>query len=193
MNTALRTTVLLAGLFASAELMAAESPGCPNVKFSESVLQKFPRAQEACLDVISKGGQDYAVFKADLQSVQGNIVRVRVRLPDGSYSDTKSIKTKSDLRVLVDGKPYSVNELAPNQELTTYIRVDRPMIALAPARETDAVDAVPLTAPEPAAAEHLAAATPTMPHTASQQALTALMGMFCFAIALALRIGRRRG
>lgn len=192
MNTALRATVLLAGLFASAELMAAESPGCPGVKFSESVLEKFPRAQEACLDVITKAGQDYAVFKANLQSVQGNIVRVRVRLPDGSYSDTKSIKTKSELRVLVDGKPYAVNELAPDQELTTYIRVDRPMIALAPAKETDPVDPVPLTAPEPPATEHLAAATPTMPHTASQAALTALMGTFCFAVALALRIGRRR-
>jgi hypothetical protein len=85
MNTALRAIVLVSGLFASAALMAAESPGCPNVKFSQTVLEKFPRAQEACLDVITKGGQQYAVFKADLTGVQGNTVRVRVKLPDGSY------------------------------------------------------------------------------------------------------------
>src|SRR4051812_19559851 len=60
MNTALRATVLLAGLFASAELIAAQTPGCPGVKFSESVLEKFPKVQEACLDVITKAGQDYA-------------------------------------------------------------------------------------------------------------------------------------
>src|SRR5262249_34380435 len=100
MNTALRATVLMAGLFVSAELMAAESPGCPDVVFSQSVLQKFPRAQEACLDVITKGGQQYAVFKADLESVQGNSVRVKVRMPDGSHSDAKTIKTKSNLKVL---------------------------------------------------------------------------------------------
>jgi len=195
MNIALRATVLMAGLFVSAQLMAAESPGCSGVKFSQSVLEKFPRAQEACLDVVTKGGQQYAVFKADLSSVQGNTVRVRVRLPDGSYSDLKSIKTRPDLRVLVDGKPYAMNELAPNQELTTYIRIDQPMIALAPANQDAPVDAVPLSAaePPPRATEHLAAAGPEMPHTAGLGPLTMLMGLFCLAVALALRIARRRG
>ena len=192
MNIALRVIVLVSGLFASAALMAAESPGCPNVKFSQSVLEKFPRAQEACLDVITKGGQQYAVFKADLTGVQGNTVRVRVKLPDGSYSDTKSISTKPNLRVLIDGKPYAVSELAPNQELTTYIRVDQPMIALAPASQSDPVDPVPLTEPAPTPTEHLAAA-PVMPHTAGQSGLPMLIGLFCMALALAVRIGRRRG
>ena len=192
MNTALRAIVLVSGLFASAALMAAESPGCPNVKFSQSVLEKFPRAQEACLDVITKGGQQYAVFKADLTGVQGNTVRVRVKLPDGSYSDIKSIRTKPDLRVLIEGKPYTVSELAPNQELTTYIRVDQPMIALAPASQTDPVDAVPLTEPPTPQPTQLAAA-PVMPHTADPAALPMLLGLFCLALALAVRISRRRG
>ena len=191
MKTMFRVTVLVAGLAASAALSAAENPGCANVKFSQAVLEKFPRAQEACLDVIEKGGEQYAVFKADLTGVQGNTVRVRVKLPDGSYSDPKSIKTNPKLRVLVDGKPYTVSELAPNQELTTYIRVDKPMIALAPAEPSDPVEPVPLAAPEPT---RLAAApAPTMPHTASQAALPLLMGLFCAAVAFALRISRRRG
>lgn len=190
MSTTLRVSGLLVGLFASA-LCAAQSPGCPDVTFSQSVLEKFPRAPDACLDVIEKGGKQYAVFKADLASVQGNTVRVRMKMPDGSYSDVKSIRTRSDLRVLIDGKPYALSELAPNQELTTYVRVDQPMIALAPANQDEPVEAVPLTASEP---EHLAAAsTPAMPHTASQSALLVLLGIFCMAVALALRISRRRG
>ena len=191
MKRVLRACLLMAGLFASAELMAAESPGCPGVVFSDAVLQKFPRAQEACLDVITKGGEKYAVFKADLQSVQGNTVRVKMRLPDGSYSDTKAIKTKSNLKVLVDGKPYGIQDLAPNQELTTYIRVDQPMIALAPANDNDPVEPVPMTGPAPT--EHLASAAPVMPHTASPTTLPMLIGLFCVAVALALRISRRRG
>jgi hypothetical protein len=193
MNNALCVTALVAGLSAASVLLAAQSPGCPNVKFSESVLQKFPRAQEACLDVITKGGQQYAVFKADLSSVQGNTVRVRMKLPDGSYSEPKSISTKPGLRVLIEGKPYPVSELAPNQELMTYIRVDQPMIALAPANDSEPVDAVPMTEPAPPATGHLAAAGPVMPHTASQTLWTMLMGIFCIAVALALRISRRRG
>lgn len=192
MNYALRVPALLAGLLASSALLA-ESPGCPNVKFSDAVLQKFPRAQEACLDVITKGGQTYAVFKADLSSVQGNTVRVRVKLPDGSYSEPKSITTKPGLRVLIEGKPAAISELAPNQELTTYIRVDQPMIALAPASESEPVQAVPMTEPAPPTTEHLASAAPVMPHTAGQTLWTMLMGIFCIAVALALRIGRRRG
>jgi hypothetical protein len=190
MNTALRVITVAVGLFASAVLLAAESPGCPNVEFSQAVLEKFPRAQEACLDVIDKGGQKYAVFKADLRSVEGNTVRVRMKMPDGSYSDTKSIKTKPSLRVLVDGKPYPVSDLAPNQELTTYIRVDQPMIALAPADQNEPVDPVPMAAAEP---EERLAAAPAMPHTASQALLPLLIGLFCIAMALAVRIGRRRG
>jgi hypothetical protein len=197
MNIALRVTSLLAGLFASAALMAAESPACTGVTFSKSVLEKFPRAREACLDVVTKGDQQYAVFKADLTAVQGNTVRVRVKMPDGSYSDTKSITTKPQLRVLIDGKRYTVSDLAPNQELTTYIRVDQPMIALAPADQSDPVDAVPMTAmepptPQPRPTQHLAAG-PEMPHTADQTALPMMIGFFCMAVALALRINQRRG
>jgi hypothetical protein len=189
MKTALYLSVVMAGLCCSAGSLAAESPGCRDVAFSETVLQKFPRAREACLDVVTKGEQQYAVFKADLQSVQGNTVRVRMRLPDGSYSDTKSIKTKPGLKVLVDGKPYGLQELAPNQELTTYIRVDQPLIALAPADQSVPVDPVPLMAPEP---QHLASATPVMPETASQAMLPMLLGLFFCAVALALRITRQR-
>jgi len=192
MTKTLRVSGLLVGLCASA-LCAAESPGCPDVTFSQAVLDKFPRAPDACLDVVDKGGKQYAVFKADLASVQGNTVRVRMKMPGGSYSDVKSIRTRPDLRVLIDGKPYAVSELAPNQELTTYIRVDQPMIALAPADQSEPVDAVPLAAPEPATPETRLAAAPAMPHTASQAALPLLMGLFCVAVALALRIGRRRG
>jgi hypothetical protein len=192
MKTALRLSVLMAGLCCSAGLLAAESPGCRGVAFSETVLQKFPRAQEACLDVVTKGEKQYAVFKADLQSVQGNTVRVRVRLPDGSYSGTKSIKTKPGLKVLVDGKPYGLDELALHQELTTYIRVDQPLIALAPADQSTPVDPVPLMEPDLTGPQHLASAAPVMPETASQAMGTMLMGLFFCAVALALRIAKRR-
>ena len=58
----------LLALIATATL--AQNPtDCAAVKFSDDVLERFPRAQEACLDVISRGGQDYAVFNARLTEV----------------------------------------------------------------------------------------------------------------------------
>ncbi len=49
----------------------AQQSKCQTVQFSDSVLQRFPHAREACLDVITRNGEEYAVFKADLLRVSG--------------------------------------------------------------------------------------------------------------------------
>ena len=167
----------------------AQNAHCRDVQFSADVLARFPRIADACLDVIMRDGQHYAVLKAQLQDVSGNTLRVRVKQPDGSYTPPMSVKTKPELRLLIEGKPARVSELAPDQELTVYVRVDRPMIALAPASESAPLDPVPLAAPEPT----LARAEPVMPHTAGSLGFLALLGQFAFAVALALNIAGRIG
>lgn len=168
----------------------AQGPACQEVKFSEEVLDRFPDARASCLDVISRDGQEYAVFKAQLQEVRGNTLRVRVKNPDGTYGRAQNIPTSPDRRVLIDGRPYRVSELAPNQELTAYVHVTRPEIAIAPVADTEPVEAVPLaTGDEPT---RVAAATPEMPETASPLEYVALLGMFGIAVAMGLNIIRRR-
>lgn len=167
---------------------AQNAAGCRNVRFSEEVLSRFPKAPQACLDVINRDGQDYAVFKAQLESVSGNTLRVRIKQPDGTYAAVTNIETKPERRVLIDGKPVQVADLAPDQELTAYVRVDKPMIALPPASESEPLEATPLAAAEPVVAR----AEPAMPHTASQVGLLGLLGAFLWAIALAVRLTRRK-
>jgi hypothetical protein len=167
----------------------AQNPaGCRSVVFSEEVLTRFPKAPQACLDVIHRDGQDYAVFKAQLDSVSGNTMRVRIKKPDGTYAAATSIKTSPGRRILIDGKPVPVADLAPDQEITAYVRVDKPMIALPPVTESEPLEAVPMAAAEPVVAR----AEPAMPHTASQLGLLALFGVFLWSLALALRLARRK-
>jgi hypothetical protein len=167
----------------------AQNPqACQSVRFSDEVLSRFPKAPQACLDVINRDGQDYAVIKAQLDSVSGNSVRVRFKQPDGTYAPATTIKTNPARRVLVDGKPVPVSELAPNQELTAYVRVDKPMIALPPANESEPLDAVPLPAAEPVVAR----AEPRMPHTASPLGFAALLGPFLWALAFVIGRVRRK-
>ena len=88
--------------------------------------------------------------------------------PDGSYSKQITVRPKSDLRVLVDGKPARVRDLATGQEITAYVKVREPEIALAPADESESFEAMPIEEPE----EQMAA----LPATASMLPLLGLLG-----------------
>lgn len=175
----------------------AQNPECNDVQFSQRVLDKFPRVREACLDVITRDGQPYAVFKADLVKTSSDGVKVKIKLPDGTHSETRFIKTSPDLRVLAEGEKVRIQDLAVGQELTTYIKVSEPMIALAPETESEPVAFSPL---EPMDTRMAAADTAAeMPETASSMpaigasglALMAL-GSFLIILGRMMMHGRRR-
>jgi hypothetical protein len=179
----------LVALVATASL--AQNPkDCATVQFSDEVLARFPRAQEACLDVISRAGQEYAVFNARLSEVRGNTMRVRFQLPDGSFGPTQSVTPPRDFRVLIDGKPTRVSELAPNQDLKAYVEVARPMLALEPADSGQSMVIVPLVAEEVVEEDsgaRVAQAGPQMPATAGPAPMLATFGVLFACAALGLR------
>jgi hypothetical protein len=179
-------------LVAAAVPVNAQGPDCQAVKFSEQVLDRFPDARKSCLDVITRDGQEYAVFKAQLQEVRGNTLRVRVRNPDGTFGKVQSVQTSPQRRVLIDGRPFPVSELAPNQELTAYVHVTRPEFAIAPASESEPVESVPLAAMAEDSPPVRVSSAPAMPDTASSMEYVGLLGMFGLAVAVSLNIIRRR-
>lgn len=188
------------GLLACASLLLLASVGaqsqnadCDNVKFSDEILSRFPKAPDACLDVISRDGEEYAVFKVQLDRVTGNTLQVRFNQPDGSQGPTTRVETSPDFRVLVDGSPTRVRDLAPRQELTAYVQVSRPMVALAPASETETLRVVPLFVAVREDRTQLAAADdPTMPDTAGPAPLAGALGLLFVALAAGMRTLRRR-
>jgi hypothetical protein len=182
---------VILGLLLASGTVQAQRPGCGTARFSNEVLSRFPRAPEACLDVISRDGQQYAVFKAELTRITGNTLHLRFKLPDGSQGPRTTINTQRDFRVLVDGKPTRVRDLAPNQELTAYVHVTEPRVALAPAVETETLYVVPLVIPVSDAP--VAARRPEMPETASPVRLMGVMGMMLLVTALSLMLIRRDG
>jgi hypothetical protein len=176
-----------------------ERPGCEGAQFSNEILGRFPDAEEACLDVISRGGQDYAVFKVQLDRVRGNTLDVRFQKPDGSRGPRTSITAQPDFRVLVDGKPTAVRNLAANQELTAYVRVDRPMMALEPATPTQVWNVVPVVLVPASEGNEptddggqlaMAEQDPAMPDTAGPAPLVAGVGLFFIMAALGARAVR---
>lgn len=179
---------------AAGAVLAQNPTDCAAVEFSDEVLERFPRAPEACLDVISRDGQDYAVFNAQLVQVRGNTMQVRFHLPDGSLGPTQSITPPKDFRVLVDGEPRRISELAPNQDLKAYVEVSRPVMALEPADTAQSLVIVPLVAEEEVAeevdTERVAEADPQMPATAGPAPLFAVLGVLFACGALCVRAMR---
>ena len=177
---------------------------CKSVQFSEEILSRFPQAAESCLDVIPRAGQEYAVFKVQLDRVRGNTLFVRFNNPDGSRGPRTRITAQPDFRVLVDGEPTRVRDLAANQQLTAYVRVDRPMVALAPAAQTETWHIVPLTlvpanqqvadeggnGSDDAAQLASGEADPAMPDTAGPAPLVATVGLFFIMAAVGARAVR---
>jgi hypothetical protein len=184
---------LLAAIPAAA--LAQQPAACQRVEFSEDVLARFPNIRDACLDVIEKDGQQLAVVKADLVRATARRMHVRVKLPDGSHSELRSINVKPGLRLNINGRQTPIEEVAIGQELTAYVHVTDPGIALAPAEPTAPVELtpVPAAAPAPEPEQTVAAAeTPEMPQTAGPLPLVAAAGVGLLAFGAGLAWVRRR-
>lgn len=179
-------TIALLGAAVTAQ---AQAPNCQSVEFSQDALAKFPRLREACLDVVEKQGELLAVFKADLVKVQGNRVRLRPKLPDGTHADARTVQVNPDRRVLIDGKPYRVSDLALGQELTFYAKVDEPQVALASEDASQTVDFAPLETEPMRVAQ--ADPEPEMPATASLLPLIGLSGGLLMGLGALLALFRR--
>ena len=144
----MRRTTYLSILGATAVLGGVGAPAlaadCASAQFSQAVLDRFPNIRRVCSEVIEKDGQQYAVVKGDLVRTGNNSVYMKFKLDDGTKSDTRKIETKPDFRVKIDGKPTRVRDLAVGQELTAYVQVSDPVIALEPAVASDPIYAYPI-------------------------------------------------
>jgi len=176
-------TAVLGGVAAPA--LAAD---CATAQFSQAVLDRFPNIRMVCSEIIEKDGQEYAVVKGDLVRTGNNAVYMKFKLADGTKSDTRKIETRPEFRVKIDGKPVSVRNLAVGQELTAYVKVSDPVIALEPAEPSDPVAAYPMEEAAPA----MAANTAEMPATASPMPAVAGLGALLLAFAGMLTFFRLR-
>src|SRR5688572_27938358 len=131
--------------------LAQQPAACERVQFSEEVLARFPNIRQACLDVINRGGQDYAVVKANLVRATPRRMTVQIKRPAGSLSEPIGVNVKPNERLNIAGKPTPIQDVAIGQELTTYVHVTDPGIALA--SDVEVVEFTPVAAtPESAPA-----------------------------------------
>jgi len=175
-----------------AAAMAQQSAACERVEFSQEVLARFPNIRGACLDVISRDGQEFAVVKADLVRATARRMTVRVKRPDGTRSDPIGVNIRANERINVNGRMTPIDQVAIGQELSVYIHVTDPGIALA-SEEAGPVEFTPVTAePEPEPAVAAAEPAPEMPKTATRLPLAGVLGLGLLALGAGIALVRRR-
>jgi len=172
--------------------LAQQPEACQRVEFSAAVLERFPNIRKACLDVISKDGQTFAVVRALLVRTTSRRMTVRVRLPDGTQTEPMGINVASNARINVNGRMTPIQDVAVGQEISAYINVTDPGIAVA-SETPGPVEFTPITAePEPEPVAEAAAPAPEMPKTATRLPLVGTLGLFLLAAGAGIAFLRRR-
>lgn len=190
----MKSFVTLGGIvlaLVSAAAFAQQPAACQRVVYSAEVLARFPNIKAACLDVINKDGKDYAVVKATLVRATSRKMTVRVKRSDGTLTDPIGVNVGPTERLNINGKPTAIQDVAIGQELTAYINVTDPGIALAQSDEAAPVEFTPVPAtpePEPVAV----ASTAEMPKTATSLPLLGTIGFVLLALGAGFAFLRRR-
>jgi hypothetical protein len=186
----MKTIGLLASLALFGGLAATQSTlaqgGCGSVTFTGPVLSQLPDAQSACKEIVTRNGQQFAHFKAEIVGVSGSQVRARFELPNGQYSKTYSFTPPSSSRININGRQYRFNELSRGQELDVYLPPDRWEFDVADnnnfAAAPEVIRITTITVGSPA----------TLPKTASLVPLVGLLSVALLALGTGLTIVRRR-
>jgi hypothetical protein len=179
----LASLTLVGGLAATQSALA--QAGCGAVTFTGPVASQFPEASNACLDIVTREGKQYAHFKGEIVGVSGSKVRARFKLPNGQYSQTYAFTPKSGARVRIAGQSYRLSELQKGQDLDLYVPPDRWEFDIP---ETDNFAAAPTV-------ETYRVTTVTvgsLPHTASEVPTIGLLSVVLLALGTGLTFVRRR-
>ena len=174
-------------LFGGPAHFALAQGGCGAVNFTGPVASQFPQARDACLELVTRNGQQFAHFKGEIVGVSGNQVRARFKLPNGQYSQTYAFTPQSGARVNINGTRYRFNELSRGQELDVYLPPDR--------WEFEVPETENFAAAAPAEVVRITTitrASPTLPKTASSVPLVGALSVVLLALGTGLTLIRRR-
>ncbi len=184
-------SVLAAGYFAMAP-MSAYAIECSELEFTGDVLNRFPNANEYCIEVAERDGKPYAHFIAEIDRVRGSKVFVKFKKPDGEYGPAVSFEPPADFRAQIGGRSYSVRSLSRGQDLDVWVPEDDWEMAQHESAE-DLVAAAEVTTFAIAEAdEDDYAAAATLPRTASLWPMLGMIGGALVGLGGLLGIFRRR-
>lgn len=175
--------------FGSTTMVQAQAPQtCADLNFTPAVYERWPFADEGCLEVVERGGETYARFSAEVIAQGPGGTYVRYTLQDGSLTPSRKANPPEGMEASIDGKETMINDLQVRQKVNIYLPSSlwaQPAPAAATAAAAPPPPPPPPPAPEPEPA-------PMMPTTAGNAGWLAIMGGMLLLLGGALRFGRQR-
>ncbi len=183
-----RVIVFLAALPLLAFSPLASALTCDEVSLSSEITDKYPNAQDACLEVVERDGEPYVKMKVELtRQGSANNLTFRFKNQDGTFGPTHSVNPAPEWRARIDGRAYLARELGRGQELSIYLPPDRwEAHVSAPDIVVETFSLIVITAAEPEPAPMM------LPSTASNMPLFALFGGLALFGAGLIRVTRRQ-
>ena len=185
----LSSTLLLAGLAAAP---AQAQVTCDDITLTGPIAERFPRAGDACLEVVEKDGRPYAKFTAEIQRVRGNTVYAKFKMPDGTKTDTYSFDMPADARATIAGRQSRYRALMPKSELNVYLPQDRWEVHIPHEDDFATATTVAVATTAPMVAEDESEMVAMLPKTASPVPLIGMLGGLFTSLGLLLYGIRRR-
>ena len=121
----------LAGVAAIASMSASaadkptftgDAQDCAQIVWRADILEKYPKIDLACDQVVERGGKRYVKFRGtvDSQTKEG----VKITFPRTGYTTDIKIADKNK-EVFVDGKPRKLGNLKGGDTISVYVPSDR--------------------------------------------------------------------
>lgn len=160
---------------------------CAQVQWAPQIVEQYPRMPQACQEVVTVNGVNWARFSAKLLRMRNSSVVMDLRNPRGGSLGTFRMKPAADAKVLIDGQEYTYAQLSQGQVLHFYIQEGQVAVATEPSEP-----AAEMAMIEPPPAAEVAQAEPTtLPKTAGPLPWVALGGVVFVLIGAGLTLGRR--
>lgn len=180
-------TVACLGFSATA---MADGHTCADITFVPAVYERWPHADETCLEVVTRDdGNTYARFEAEVVSQSPSGTYVRYTRQDGSKTPSEKVNPPEGVQAMLSGSPAAFEDLQPRQKVNIYL----PARTWAQPEPMEAAAAPPPPPPPPPPEpEPEPEPEPMMPTTAGNAGWLAVIGGLFLLLGGALRFARQR-
>ena len=110
---------------------SAQEITCDDIEFAADLVAEYPDIGEACLEIIEKGGEQFARLELEVLREGQKTLLVHYRLRDGGWASPREVTPPEEWRASLSGRDVEVKDVPKGQMLNVYIREGRWEMAMA--------------------------------------------------------------
>jgi len=122
-------SLLMIGLIAVPA--SAQEITCDDIEFAADLVAEYPDIGEACLEIIEKGGEQFARLELEVLREGQKTLLVHYKLRDGGWASPREVTPPEEWRASLSGRDVEVKDVPKGQLLNVYIREGRWEMAMA--------------------------------------------------------------